>query len=103
MLYDFITMGEVLEHVEDPVKLLSRLKDFLTDDGIAFITTPTNAPAIDHISLFESVQEIRTIIHKAGFDIVSERSFPSEDVTPEEADNLKIAILYGAFLKRTHD
>src|SRR5262245_43240524 len=39
-LFDFITMGEVLEHVEDPLKLLSRLNDFLAPEGIAFITTP---------------------------------------------------------------
>src|SRR5207247_2892653 len=74
-LFDFITMGEVLEHVEDPLKLLSKLNDLLTPEGIAFITTPTNAPAIDHIYLFKNVEEIRTIIKLAGFDIISKKCF----------------------------
>ena len=99
-LFDFITMGEVLEHVEDPLKLLSKLNDLLTLEGIAFITTPTNAPAIDHIYLFRNVEEIRTIIKLAGFDIISEKCFLSEDVSPENIEKFKVAILYGAFLKK---
>src|SRR6185312_17119874 len=50
--YDFITLGEVLEHMEDPLTLLLKLNELLSDDGTLFFTTPTNAPAIDHIYLF---------------------------------------------------
>ena len=39
--YDFISMGEVLEHVEAPVRLLKKLFTMLNDDGKLFITTPT--------------------------------------------------------------
>ena len=99
--HDFITMGEVLEHVEDPVKLLSKLNDLLNEDGTVFFTTPTNAPAIDHIYLFNDVEEIRQIVYKAGFEIVSERSLLSEEVSPEKAKKYKIAVLYGAFLKKS--
>src|SRR3984885_14083330 len=70
--YDFITLGEVLEHVEDPLSLLLKLKSLLTDDGVLFFTTPTNAPAIDHIYLFNNVEEIRNIVQSAGFQIASE-------------------------------
>lgn len=98
--YDFITMGEVLEHVEDPLMLLKKLNEMLNDDGHVFFTTPTNAPAIDHISLFNNVDEIRDLVKAAGFEIVSERSLLSEDVSPQRAEKFKIAILYGAFLKK---
>ena len=98
--YDFITMGEVLEHVEDPVKLLLKLKDMLTPGGTLFITTPTNAPAIDHIYLFNNTREIQDMITSVGFKIISEASFSSEDVSPEKAEKFKIAILYGAFLQK---
>ncbi len=57
--YDFITLGEVLEHVEDPLSLLVKLNTLLSDNGVLFFTTPTNAPAIDHIYLFNNVEEIR--------------------------------------------
>ncbi len=98
--YDFITMGEVLEHVEDPLMLLKKLNEMLNDDGHVFFTTPTNAPAIDHISLFNNVDEIRDLVKAAGFEVVSERSLLSEDVSPQRAEKFKIAILYGAFLKK---
>ncbi|MFN8296427.1 MAG: class I SAM-dependent methyltransferase [Chitinophagales bacterium] len=98
--YDFITMGEVLEHVEDPLRLLNRLYELLSDNGTIFITTPTNAPSIDHIYLFNNVQEIRDLISKSGFVIKSENSFISEDVSIERAEKRKITILYGAFLTK---
>jgi len=99
--YDFITLGEVLEHVEAPMELLSKLNNLLSDDGVLFFTTPTNAPAIDHIYLFNNVEEIRDIVRSAGFQIVSERSFLSEDVSAEKAEKYKIAVLYNAFLNKS--
>ncbi|MDA3929062.1 MAG: class I SAM-dependent methyltransferase [Prolixibacteraceae bacterium] len=98
--FDFIVMGEVLEHVEQPLNLLLKVNDLLTDNGTLFITTPTNAPAIDHIYLFNSVKEIQNIIKLAGFNIESQMSFLSEDVSKEKAEKLKVSISYGAFLKK---
>ena len=98
--YDFITLGEVLEHVEDPLNLLSRLRQLLSDRGVLFFTTPANAPAIDHIYLFHNVEEIRELARSAGFRIESELALLSEDVSWERAEKLKIAVLYGAFLQK---
>ena len=98
--YDFICMGEVLEHVEEPVKLLNKLHKMLADDGTLFITTPTNAPAIDHIYLFNNIAEIQDMLRDADFEITSEVFYSSEDVSPERAAKFKIALLYGAFLKK---
>jgi SAM-dependent methyltransferase len=98
--FDFISMGEVLEHVEDPLKLLLKLNCLLTADGTVFITTPTNAPTIDHIYLFRNVKEIQELIKQAGFEISSEKYFLSEDVPLEIVEKNKISIMYGAFLKK---
>ena len=98
--YDFICMGEVLEHVEEPVKLLNKLYKMLADDGTLFITTPTNAPAIDHIYLFNNIAEIQDMLRDADFEITTEVFYSSEDVSPERAAKFKIALLYGAFLKK---
>lgn len=98
--FDFICMGEVLEHVEDPYKLLLKLHELVSDNGTVFITTPTNAPAIDHIYLFNTVEEIQYMIKEAGFEIISDMAFSSEDVSKEKAAKFKIAILYSAFLKK---
>ena len=99
-IYNFITMGEVMEHVEDPVALLGKLGELLKDDGHIFITTPTNAPAIDHIYLFKNAQDIRNVITEAGFKVVEEVCVYSEKVSPERAEKYKVAMMYAAFIKK---
>jgi len=98
--YDFITMGEVLEHVEDPVSLLKQLHRLLNKGGYAFVTTPANAPAIDHIYLFNSAEHIREIINEAGFKIVEDISLYTEDMPEEKLKELKIPLMYGAFITK---
>ncbi|HEV9037788.1 MAG TPA: methyltransferase domain-containing protein [Puia sp.] len=101
--YDLIVLGEVLEHVEQPLALLLRLKELLADDGVLFFTTPANAPAIDHLYLFHNVEEIRRMVRSAGFSIGSEKALPAEDVSWEKVEQLKVAVLYGAFLTKQSD
>lgn len=98
--FDFITMGEVLEHVEKPKDLLIRLGELINEDGTIFITTPTNAPAIDHIYLFRNEQEIEDLIIESGFEIIDKVSVYSEDVSREVGEKRNIALLYGAFIKK---
>lgn len=38
--YDVIVMGDVLEHVIDPVRVLERVKQLLANDGVLWISTP---------------------------------------------------------------
>jgi SAM-dependent methyltransferase len=38
--YDVITMHHVLEHVEEPVELISNIKKYLNKDGVLFIEVP---------------------------------------------------------------
>lgn len=96
--YDFITMGEVLEHVENPVNLLKKLHSLLSDDGKLFITTPTNAPAIDHIYLFKNADDIRKVISEAGFKIEDEQCIYSEDMSAEKAEKYKVSMMYAGLL-----
>lgn len=98
--YDFITMGEVMEHVEDPQKLLEKLHSLLADDGKVFVTTPTNAPAIDHIYLFRNAEEIREIIRAAGFRIVEEKCIYSENLPRELLEELNISLMYVGVLEK---
>lgn len=98
--YDFITMGEVLEHVEDPVRLLEKLYELLDDNGKVIITTPTNAPAIDHIYLFKNAEDIREVIRKAGFKILEEKCIYSENLPPDMAEKMKISMMYVGVLAK---
>lgn len=98
--YDCIVMGEVLEHVEDPMALLERLGNLLTENGKLFITTPTNAPAIDHIYLFRNAEEIRDLIAASGFDILDELCVYSEDLPPEICEEYKVSMLFAGVLSK---
>jgi SAM-dependent methyltransferase len=97
--YDFITMGEVLEHVNFPQELLKKLKDLLSDNGAAFVSTCVNCPAIDHVYHFKTVDEIRIMFKQCGLMIIDERVQPVEDLPMEEIVSKKITINYCAILK----
>lgn len=97
--YDFIVMGEVLEHVESPASILHALKKLMNKDGSLYVTTCANCPAIDHIYHFHSIEEIREMISSCGFVIRDEVIAPSESKPLEYHVKHKLDILYGALLK----
>jgi len=98
--YDFITMGEVLEHLEEPCKMLKKIYHLLADDGTFYMTTPANAPMIDHIHLFNNEDEIKEMITDAGFIIKDEIAIYSKTMPLEIARELRIPLMYAAFLTK---
>jgi len=98
--YDFITMGEVLEHVNDPLSILKSLFILLNHDGELFITTCANCPAIDHVYLFNNIEEVRSLIKQAGFRIKSELIAPSTNKSEKYLEKNKVDISYAALLTK---
>jgi 2-polyprenyl-3-methyl-5-hydroxy-6-metoxy-1,4-benzoquinol methylase len=96
---DFFTMGEVLEHLEDPALILKKLTKLIQRKGKGYITTPINSPMIDHIYLFNSAEEIRELFDEAGLNILSEKIVISEHITQEIAEKFKIPVMYAAFVE----
>jgi hypothetical protein len=86
--------------MEDPGALLKCVSNLLSEDGTLFITTPANAPAIDHIFLFKDENDIRQLIRDAGFAVASEFYRYAEDVDKATADRFKITLHYGACLNK---
>jgi len=97
--YDFITIGEVLEHLEDPLRMLKRIRALLNPTGAAYITTPANSAMIDHIYLFNNAGEIREMLRAGGFAIVNETSMYAKKMSPEKAAAQKVALMYAAFVR----
>lgn len=97
--FDFITMGEVLEHVNQPDTLLVRLKQMLAPGGMGFISTCANCPAIDHVYQFDSVDQIRELILSSGLVIEKELPLPVENMTVSEAESRRITINYCALVR----
>jgi SAM-dependent methyltransferase len=63
------TMGEILEHVEAPQKVLANFRTLLAPGSLAFITTVIDSNAVDHIYQFESQAEIDAMIRAGSFAI----------------------------------
>ncbi len=98
--FDCIVMGEVLEHVERPLLMLEKIYELLREGGHAFITTVINAPAVDHISLFESIEQVLNLAGDAGFTIVDHMYATEGDIPLEKAVIRKQAINIAMILKK---
>lgn len=95
--YDLIVLGEVIEHLDEPLKILKKISKLLTPNGILWVTTPTNAPALDHVYLFNNKDEVQDLIYSAGLNIVDSIGFYAEDVTEEIATKNRVTQLIGFF------
>ena len=93
---DAIVMGEVLEHVERPDDFLRRIAHLAADDAYIFVTTCVNAPAVDHIYLWRTTDELESMITGCGLRIVEPLRLPYEGRTLEEslAAELPINVAY---------
>ena len=98
--YDCIVMGEVLEHVEQPALMLRKLHELLSQDGRSFVTTVINAPMIDHIALFESIEQVLTLVGEAGFTVLDYMCATEGDIPLQQAIIKKRAINIAMILKK---
>lgn len=98
--YDLIIMGELIEHLEDPLAMLKKAKDLLTETGVIYVTTPANAPMIDHIYLFRDEAEIQALLKTAGLNILDESIMYADNMSKEIAERFKLPMMYAAFLSK---
>jgi 2-polyprenyl-3-methyl-5-hydroxy-6-metoxy-1,4-benzoquinol methylase len=90
--YSAVVMGEVLEHVEDPGRFLQQIDSVSNEDAFIFITTPVNAPAIDHIYLFDSLDSIETLVHAAGLAVRDSLVVPYPGLSVDESMDQKLPV-----------
>ena len=98
--FDFLTIGEILEHVENPGDFLSKAHSLLAPRGRAFITTPCNAPMIDHVFLFENRDEIRALLLSSNFRILKETSCATDNLPIEDAERFQVPIMFAALVEK---
>lgn len=98
--FDFISMGEVLEHVNQADVFMARARELLSPDGAIFMTTCANCPALDHVYHFHNVQEIRDLISNAGLRIEAEMFLPADPIPEDQWEQELVTINYCCILKR---
>jgi 2-polyprenyl-3-methyl-5-hydroxy-6-metoxy-1,4-benzoquinol methylase len=98
--YDFIVAGEVIEHVEKPQLLLSKITSLLSKNGKAFISTCINCPMVDHLYHFKLVEDVRHMLDTAGLYIESEKVLPVEKLELSEIIRRNITINYSAIVRK---
>lgn len=96
--YDLVVINEVLEHLEDPLGMMQTIVELTAENGFVFLTTCANAPSIDHIYLYDSVEAIQVQIQQAGLRIINEIILPVQpDIPRQDWQKQKVEINYGAF------
>lgn len=98
--YDVISISEVLEHVETPQEFLDKSRKLMKDDGRLYLTTCINAPEIDHIYLFRTIQEVEDLFASAGLGIVENLYVPYKSTTIERSERQKLPINVAYILKK---
>ncbi|MDR2884578.1 MAG: class I SAM-dependent methyltransferase [Deferribacteraceae bacterium] len=99
--FDAVVMGEVLEHVEDPLSFLKKIRSVASENAFIYITTVINAPAIDHIYLFRNRDEVLDVVNRAGLSVVSYKEFtPQPSISVEKAIRKEYPIDIALILKR---
>lgn len=94
-----ITMGEVLEHVEEPAVFLDKVRQCLKPGGEVFLSTPMHAPMPDHITAFPDIGALHSLIEGGGFAIVQEYQCAVDAIPLELAQRFLKPIMVCAILR----
>ena len=90
--YDLVVIQEVLEHIEDPLGMMKKIRNILTDNGTAYLMMPIAAPAIHHIFLFKNREHVRSLVEQAGLEIITEEDITQNNIPAEEAEQKVLPI-----------
>jgi 2-polyprenyl-3-methyl-5-hydroxy-6-metoxy-1,4-benzoquinol methylase len=83
--FSCIVMGEVIEHLERPDAFLSKVAALADERTHIYVTTAINSPAIDHIYLFRSSEDVERLAQNCGLDTIERLCLPHSGMSLEEA------------------
>lgn len=90
--FQAVVMGEVLEHVENPLAFLKKIRSLADHKAFVFVTTAINAPAIDHIYLYDSPEAVTEMAVAAGFRVLKAETAPYPGLTLQQSLVKKLPI-----------
>lgn len=100
MKFQGIVMGEVLEHVDEPLLFLRKIYTLADNTAFIFLTTAINSPYPDHIYHFHNKNEIYDLFDQASLRVKKEICTTAEGVTLDRAVDKKLDIVMGFVLEK---
>jgi hypothetical protein len=98
--YDWITLGETMEHYENPEYYVDLSIRHLNKSGYLFITAPVNAPAPDHVYHYKSSEEVLNFFENKGLTLLVQNEFFAESDRTKDSLGTKI---FGAIFQLRQD
>ncbi len=91
--HDLVVLSEVLEHLEDPMTVMSHIRQLVNPKGgLIFINVPINSPSPDHLYLLRNPDDARTLLVQNGFEIVREGFFATQGMALERALRNQVSV-----------
>lgn len=84
--YDFAIAAELIEHVPHPQDVLHEIARLVKPGGMLFLTTVIDSNHMDHVTNFDSIDQIEQIIKREGFCTVEKSQYVMKDDFPKTED-----------------
>ncbi len=90
--FDLIILSHLLEHLEQPVDALQKIRHTVAKSGYLFVNVPLNAPMPDHIQLLSDPNDAIRMIEDGGFRVLEIASHTTQAASLPRALKRKIAV-----------
>lgn len=90
--FDLIILSHLLEHLEQPVDALQKIRHAVAKGGHLFVNIPLNAPMPDHLQLLGDPSEVVAMIEAGGFRVLEIASHTTQAAPLPRALKRKIAV-----------
>lgn len=90
--FDLIILSHLLEHLEQPVDALQKIRHAVAKGGHLFVNIPLNAPMPDHLQLLSDPSEVVAMIETGGFRVLEIASHTTQAASLPRALKRKIAV-----------
>ncbi len=90
--FDLIILSHLLEHLEEPVEALKKVRNAVARGGHLFVNIPLNAPMPDHLQLLGDPDEAVQMMSDGGFRVLEIASHTTQATTLPRALKRKTAV-----------
>lgn len=90
--FDLVILSHLLEHLEQPVEALQKIRNVVSKKGYLFVNVPLNAPMPDHLVLLRDPDEAVRMITDGGFRVLEIACHTTQAVTLPQALKREIAV-----------